>query len=118
LAITTVATASVVSGLDKGVKRLSQLNLTAALVLVVFLLVVGGGLTALQSMSIATGLPFAVILLLMASGPLKAFQEEIPAMSHAEAKRHYRDKGSSLVRHGWQLGSEYILAAPTGHLSC
>ena len=39
--ITLIATASVASGLDRGVRRLSQLNLTIGLVLVTFVLIVG-----------------------------------------------------------------------------
>ena len=39
--ITSVATVSVVSGMDKGIKRLSQTNLVLALLLLVFVLVVG-----------------------------------------------------------------------------
>ncbi len=42
-------------------------------------LLIGGGLTALQTASIATGLPFAIVLVLMAFGLLKAFREEVPA---------------------------------------
>jgi len=57
-------------------------------------LLIGGGLTALQSASIAAGLPFAVILLLIALGLLKAFRQEMPSLSHAAAKRHYDDKDS------------------------
>ena len=53
-------------------------------------LTVGGGLTALQTASISTGLPFAVVLVLMAWCLLKAFREEMPALSHASARRLYR----------------------------
>jgi len=42
-------------------------------------LVLGGGLTALQTASISTGLPFAVALVLMAVCLVKAFREEVPA---------------------------------------
>jgi choline/glycine/proline betaine transport protein len=44
-------------------------------------LVLGGGLTALQTASISTGLPFAVALVLMAVCLVKAFREEMPAKS-------------------------------------
>ena len=53
-------------------------------------LTIGGGLTALQTASITTGLPFAVVLVLMAWCLLKAFREEIPPMSHATAREMYR----------------------------
>ncbi|MDZ7642934.1 MAG: BCCT family transporter [Woeseiaceae bacterium] len=52
-------------------------------------LTVGGGLTALQTASITTGLPFAIILVIMAWGLLKAFREEMPALSHRAARAHY-----------------------------
>jgi choline/glycine/proline betaine transport protein len=47
--ITVIATASVVSGLDKGIKRLSQLNLTLAGLLAGFVLVVGPTLFILKA---------------------------------------------------------------------
>jgi len=52
-------------------------------------LTLGGGLTALQTASIATSLPFAVVLVLMAWGLLKAFREDMPALSYSAAHRHY-----------------------------
>ena len=52
-------------------------------------LLVGGGLAALQSASITTGLPFAIILIVMAWCLLKAFREEIPPLTHRAAKAHY-----------------------------
>ena len=55
-------------------------------------LTAGGGLVALQTASITTGLPFAVVLALMAWGLLKAFREEIPPMSHATARDMYRGR--------------------------
>jgi choline/glycine/proline betaine transport protein len=48
--ITLMATASVVSGLDKGIKRLSELNLILALVLVLFVLVLGPTLFLLEAL--------------------------------------------------------------------
>jgi len=55
-------------------------------------LTVGGGLTALQTASITTGLPFAVVLVLMGWGLLRAFREEIPPLSHRAARAHYDGK--------------------------
>jgi len=52
-------------------------------------LMLGGGLTALQTASITTGLPFAIILILMAWGLLKAFREEMPPLSYRAARKHY-----------------------------
>jgi choline/glycine/proline betaine transport protein len=53
-------------------------------------LTVGGGLTALQTASISTGLPFAVVLVVMAYCLVKAFREEMPALTHAAALEFYR----------------------------
>jgi choline/glycine/proline betaine transport protein len=53
-------------------------------------LTIGGGLTALQTASISTGLPFTFVLVLMAWCLWKAFREEIPPMSHATAREMYR----------------------------
>jgi choline/glycine/proline betaine transport protein len=53
-------------------------------------LTIGGGLTALQTASITTGLPFAVVLVLMAFCLLKAFREEMPPLSHRAAREVYR----------------------------
>ncbi len=47
--ITLAATASVVAGLDSGIKRLSELNLFLALVLVIFVLVVGPTIFLLET---------------------------------------------------------------------
>ncbi len=55
-------------------------------------LTIGGGLTALQTASITTGLPFAVVLVLMAYCLLKAFREEMPPLSHKAAREVYRRK--------------------------
>ena len=52
-------------------------------------LTIGGGLTALQTASIITGLPFAVVLVVMAWGLLRAFREEMPALSHRAARAHW-----------------------------
>jgi choline/glycine/proline betaine transport protein len=53
--ITAVATLSVVSGLDRGIKRLSQLNLLVALALLGFLLVLGPTLFILEGVVQYTG---------------------------------------------------------------
>ncbi len=57
-------------------------------------LTIGGGLTALQTASITTGLPFAVVLVLMSWGLLQAFRKEIPPLSHRAARALWngRDK--------------------------
>lgn len=53
--ITMLATASVVSGLNYGIRRLSELNLAAALVLLVFVLILGPSLFLLKSFVQNTG---------------------------------------------------------------
>jgi len=58
-------------------------------------LTIGGGLTALQSASIATGLPFAIIIVMMAWGLLKAFRQELPPLSYAAARAHHRRESDS-----------------------
>lgn len=53
--ITAFATISVVSGLDKGIKRLSQLNLIAAVLLLVFVIALGPTIFILKSFVQSTG---------------------------------------------------------------
>ena len=53
--VTAVATLSVVAGLDRGIKRLSQLNLAAALLLLFFVLAIGPTLFLLKSFVQHTG---------------------------------------------------------------
>lgn len=54
--ITLIATASVVSGIDKGVKFLSELNIKAAFVLMMIVLLVGPTFTILKDILASTGL--------------------------------------------------------------
>ena len=70
--ITGIALTSVVVGLDRGVKRLSQANLALALLLLAFVLaagptveLLGGGLVALQTASLVTGFPIGLMLVAM-----------------------------------------------------
>ncbi len=53
--ITVLATASVVAGLDAGIKRLSELNLTLAIILLLFVLIAGPTLFLFQSLVQNTG---------------------------------------------------------------
>ncbi|EKE83634.1 BCCT family transporter [Idiomarina xiamenensis] len=53
--ITAAATASVVSGLDKGIKRLSELNLLAAAILLMFVIALGPTLFIMKSFVQSTG---------------------------------------------------------------
>ena len=66
-AITAVALASVVAGMDKGVKRLSQANLLLALLLLLFVLAVGSTPDLLTGFFISLGKYIAVI------GPLSSW---------------------------------------------
>ena len=59
-------------------------------------LMLGGGLTALQTASISTGLPFCVALVFMAVCLVKAFREDVPAMSDRVAQDLYRRKPDEL----------------------
>ena len=54
--ITLIATASVVSGIDKGVKFLSELNIKAAFVLMMIVLLVGPTFTIFKDIFMSTGL--------------------------------------------------------------
>ena len=64
IAITSMALASVVSGMDKGIKRLSEANLLLALLLLLFVLTVG------PTRDIATGVVTSLGQYLAAIGPL------------------------------------------------
>jgi choline/glycine/proline betaine transport protein len=77
--------------------RLPQRVLWAVLAgVVAAVLVLGGGLTALQTASISTGLPFAVALVFMAVCLVKALREDVPAMSCRVAQDPYRRKPDEL----------------------
>ena len=50
-------------------------------------LLAGGGLLALQTASIITGLPFAIVLVIMCFGLHRAFNEDIPPIRHSREQR-------------------------------
>ena len=79
LIITAIATFSVVAGVDKGVKRLSEINMVLAFALMIFVIVVG------PTMTILTGF----------FGNLKASAQEIIPLSNPFG----RDDDN--FRHGW-----------------
>lgn len=54
-------------------------------------LLLGGGLRALQTAAISTGLPFTIILLIMCYSLYKALREEADALDAAEKKRERAD---------------------------
>lgn len=79
IVITGIATASVVAGMDKGVKRLSEINMGLAFLLLVFVIAVG------PTMQIATGF-FKNLL---------AYAEYLPALSNPLGRE------DDNFRHGW-----------------
>ncbi len=79
LIITAIATFSVVAGVDKGVKRLSEINMVLAFALMIFVILVG------PTMSILTGF-FA---------NLKAYAQEIVPLSNPFGR------SDDNFRHGW-----------------
>ncbi|WP_344966372.1 BCCT family transporter [Salinactinospora qingdaonensis] len=90
---------------------------TEGLVTIV-LLVVGGSaaVSALQSASITTGLPFAIVLILVCAGLLKALRTEHPSAQMpmaASLVRESADGGKGTSRTP-QRGSESTAAAATG----
>ncbi|ARO15997.1 choline/glycine/proline betaine transport protein (plasmid) [Ketogulonicigenium robustum] len=79
IVITAIATASVVSGMDKGVKRLSELNMLLALLLLLFVILAG------PTLQIVTGF-FKNLL---------AYVEYLPALSNPIGRT------DDNFRHGW-----------------
>jgi choline/glycine/proline betaine transport protein len=60
-------------------------------------LLLGGGLNALQAMAIATGLPFAVILLIMSWSMYTAFDEELDVLEEYYDAALFRRRHPTLV---------------------
>jgi choline/glycine/proline betaine transport protein len=60
-------------------------------------LLLGGGLNALQAMAIATGLPFAVILLIMSWSMYTAFDEELDVLEEHYDAALFRRRHPTLV---------------------
>ncbi len=64
-------------------------------------LLIGGGLGALQTAAITTGLPFAVVLLIMCGSLYVAFHEELDLLeSHYDAALFRSRHGALLAHHG------------------
>lgn len=64
-------------------------------------LLIGGGLQALQTASIVTGLPFAVILLIMCYSLYKGLEEDLQELNKQESKKdleNYEEIVSDLVK--------------------
>ncbi|CAN5904982.1 hypothetical protein BH23ACT10_BH23ACT10_21800 [soil metagenome] len=66
------------------------------------ILLLGGGLSALQTMAVATGLPFAMILLVMCYSMYKAFDEELDLLEE------YYDAALFKVRHPSLVADEEV----------
>jgi len=69
-------------------------------------LLLGGGLGALQTMAVASGLPFAMILLFMCWSMYKAFDEELDLLEE------YYDAALFRVRHPSLVSDEDVLGEP------
>jgi choline/glycine/proline betaine transport protein len=75
-------------------------------------LLIGGGLGALQTAAITTGLPFAIVLLIMCGSLYVAFHEELDLLeSHYDAALFRSRHGALLAHHG--LDGEGMPAAAT-----
>lgn len=64
-------------------------------------LLIGGGLGALQTASIATGLPFAIILLIMCYSLYRGLKEEVAKkekFKESEQKKDYEDIVSNIIK--------------------
>ncbi len=83
--------------------------------LIASVLLIGGGLSALQTAAITTGLPFAMVLLIMCWSLYVAFHEELDLLeSHYDAALFRSRHGALLAHHG--LGDDgQPLDAETSH---
>jgi choline/glycine/proline betaine transport protein len=69
--------------------------------LIAAVLLIGGGLSALQTAAITTGLPFAVVLLVMCGSLYVAFHEELDLLEgHYDAALFRSQHGALLAHHG------------------
>ncbi len=64
---------------------------------VAIVLLLGGGLSALQTAAVATGLPFAIILLIMCWSLKKAFDEELDLLEDHYDEAIYRSRHKGLI---------------------
>ena len=62
-------------------------------------LLIGGGLTALQTASVATGLPFAVVLLVLCWSLQRAFHEELDLLGAHYDAEVFRSRHGDLLDH-------------------
>ncbi len=77
-------------------------------------LLIGGGLSALQTAAVATGLPFAVVLLVLVWSLHRAFHEELDMLeAHYDAEL-FRSRHVSLLDHVAASEAEVEDDAPTG----
>ncbi|MGD9931658.1 MAG: BCCT family transporter [Mangrovibacterium sp.] len=83
-------------------------------------LLLGGGLGALQTASIITGLPFAVILILMAHSLLKGLKTEygnLMDVKDAKKKKSYQDTISELIKKRELTHPKVAKQSPHNHSS-
>ena len=77
--------------------------------LVAIVLLLGGGLSALQTAAVATGLPFAIILLVMCWSLRKAFHEELDLLESHYDEAVFESRHSGLlakVKHRLEEGAK------------
>ncbi len=80
--------------------------------LIAAVLLIGGGLSALQTAAITTGLPFAIVLLVMCGSLYVAFHEELDLLeSHYDAALFRSRHGALLAHHGLGADGEPAEAA-------
>ncbi|MYG98051.1 MAG: hypothetical protein F4144_01130, partial [Acidimicrobiaceae bacterium] len=60
-------------------------------------LLIGGGLSALQTAAVSIGLPFSVILLIMCWSMKKAFTEELDLLESHYDEQIFRSQHSGLI---------------------
>ena len=69
-------------------------------------LLIGGGLTALQTAAVATGLPFAVVLLVLTWSLRRAFHEELDLLEAHYDAQIFRSRHGALLDHLKREGGE------------
>jgi choline-glycine betaine transporter len=67
--------------------------------LIAAVLLLGGGLSALQTAAITTGLPFAIVLLIMCWSLYRAFHEELDLLEGHYDAALFRSRHGSLLEY-------------------
>ena len=74
--------------------------------LVAIVLLIGGGLSALQTAAVATGLPFLFVLLIMLYCLKKAFDEELDLLESHYDEAIFQSQHSGLLERLGRRGKE------------